>query len=103
MMPWGLPQQKVVAVIEEEDGRELAPWQCIYNYDNMITRACVRLEQIRDSERVLGYEKSAQMYHDKAAEFRAQREWWRNTFQDAVKKPGEEVQLDMQVADLGWS
>lgn len=90
-MPWGLPQQKVVAMIEEEDGQELMPWQCLYNYDNKITRACLRLEQIRDSERVLGYEESAQMYHDTATELRTMRAWWHDVFSDSVKKPDTEV------------
>jgi len=105
MMHWAMPQQKVVAEIDETEGQELAPWQCLYNYDNKITRACLRLEQISDSERVLGYEESAQMYHDTAVDLKMQREWWRETYQDAVKKASnrEDIKFDMQIADLGWA
>lgn len=97
MPHWGMPQQKIVAMIEEEPGQELMPWQCLYNYDNMVTRACSRLDQIRDSERVLGYEESAQMYHDTAVELRAQRPWWHNTFSDAVSLPREDIKMEIEL------
>ena len=97
MTPWGMPQQKVVAEIEEDNGQELAPWQHLYNYDNKITRACMRLDQIRDSERVLGYEESAQMYHETASELRTLRSWWHKTYSDAVCLPEEVIEMDIEV------
>ena len=83
---WGmLPQSKVVAMIEEENGQPLEPFQCLYNYDNMMTRACARLGQISDSERVMGYKESAEMYVAMVIELKAQRAWWHEVFMDSIK------------------
>ena len=83
---WGmLPQSKVVAMIEEENGQPLEPFQCLYNYDNMMTRACARMEQIAQSERVMGYKESYEMYAAMVIELKAQRAWWHEIYMDSIK------------------
>jgi hypothetical protein len=62
-------------VIEPAEGEELPLSKCLYNYDAMITRACARIEQISDGERVMGYCESADTYKVMAAEFRENRVW----------------------------
>ena len=63
----------------------LLPWECMYNYDGVTTRACSRLEQIAAGEAILGYEESAQTYRDTSDELKEARSWFHKQFMDAVK------------------
>lgn len=74
-----------LAAGEMIDKEDIADWECLHNYDHMTTRACVRLDQIADSERVMGYEESATMYAETAIELKACRAWYHEQYTEAVR------------------
>lgn len=50
-------------------------WEGLYQLDCMVNRAIYRLNHIADCEAVLGYEESAAMYRETAAEIGSARVW----------------------------
>lgn len=57
-------------------------YEQMYNFDCKINRAVYRCEEIAASERVMGYDASAQAYEETAAEIGAARIW----VQDVIRK-----------------
>lgn len=54
----------------------LPPWhEEMYNYDCKINRALYRISQIANSERLMGFDASADMYLEMSAEISTARIW----------------------------
>lgn len=98
MIPTGplswLPQNKTAQMIDHGDAA-LLPWECMYNYDGVTSRARARLETIAAGEDLLGYEESAQAYRDMSDELAEARSWLHNEFMEAIKdtRPEGEIQF----------
>lgn len=89
-----LAQSQVVAMIDEDQGGgpngSLLPFQCQYNFDNMMTRACLRLGQIADSERLMGFKESAELYADTSTDLKLLRVWVHEAIEEAFRSESSE-------------